>query len=362
MVLPPAPQAFDTHHIAAVLGDVLLSPGSTFSLMSLAVAGAVAAGFLVRRRLRAGRGMPRMAAMGRALFRRGLWLAPSSRADGWLFLLNTFATGALIGWGIWSASAIANSLGHALDGAFGPTGASVLPSRAASGLVTLALFLAYDFSYWVDHWLKHKVPLLWEFHRVHHTAEVLTPLTAFRMHPVDSLVFTNIVALGVGAAAGVMHHLMGPAQPVLLSGTNVLLVLFVCTTIHLQHSHLPIHFKGWLGRIIFSPAHHQVHHSTCPAHFGSNLGSCLAVWDRMFGTLIDPISEQAREKLTFGADVEQDRYGPHTIAGLLIQPFVNAGRLLIPQQAQALLPFGAKRLEGEVPAAARKGRTQTVHP
>jgi len=151
------------------------------------------------------------------------------------------------------------------------------------------------------------------------------------VHPLDSLVFANIVALGMGTAAGVLRHLLGPAQPLLLSGTNIILLLFACTTLHLQHSHLPIRFKGPLGRLVFSPAHHQIHHSICPAHFGSNLGSCLAVWDRMFGTLIAP--ETIAEKLTFGADTQADRYTPHSVAGTLIQPFINVARSMIPKKA-----------------------------
>ena len=73
-----------------------------------------------------------------------------------------------------------------------------------------------------------------------------------------------------------------------LSGTNVILVVFIHVYIHLQHSHMWIAFRGWLGRIFISPAHHQVHHSTNPTHFNKNLGSCLAIWDWLFGTLYVP--------------------------------------------------------------------------
>ena len=58
-----------------------------------------------------------------------------------------------------------------------------------------------------------------------------------------------------------------------------------CAYVHLQHSHMWIAFRGMLGRIFVSPAHHQVHHSDNPKHFDKNFGSCLALWDWMFGTL-----------------------------------------------------------------------------
>ncbi len=73
-----------------------------------------------------------------------------------------------------------------------------------------------------------------------------------------------------------------------------------------------------------SPAHHQIHHSRNPAHFNKNLGSCLAVWDWMFGTLYIPGAEP--EVLEFG--VEPDRENAHTIRGELIAPFGRAALLL----------------------------------
>ena len=51
----------------------------------------------------------------------------------------------------------------------------------------------------------------------------------------------------------------------------------------LQHSHVPLHF-GLLDRIVYSPSLHQVHHSSKPQHWDRNFGSCLSVWDSLFGT------------------------------------------------------------------------------
>src|SRR5438094_778580 len=65
----------------------------------------------------------------------------------------------------------------------------ILSPTAAHIILMVALFLALEFAYWFDHYLSHKVPLLWEFHRVHHSAEVLTPFTNSRVHPIDSLFF-----------------------------------------------------------------------------------------------------------------------------------------------------------------------------
>ncbi len=102
-----------------------------------------------------------------------------------------------------------------------------------------------------------------------------------------------------------------------------------------------ISFQGWLGRIFVSPAHHQVHHSGDPKHFNKNFGSCLALWDWMFGTLYVPKKE--REPLSFGFP---DRADAHTFKGEVIDPLINAAGHLKP-----LLP---KRVPPAIPVAERK--------
>ena len=81
-------------------------------------------------------------------------------------------------------------------------------------------------------------------------------------------------------------------------GTNLILVAFLFVTVHLQHSHVWIASTGVLGRVILSPAHHQIHHSDNPVHFDKNLGSSLAIWDWLFGTLYVPKKEP--ENVSFG--------------------------------------------------------------
>ena len=111
-----------------------------------------------------------------------------------------------------------------------------------------------------------------------------------------------------------------------LSENNIILVFFIYLYVHLQHTELWISFSGWLGRLFMSPAHHQIDHSRNPDHFNKNLGSCLALWDWMFGTLYVPSAEP--EKLEFG--VEPDREHAHTIRGEFIAPFGRAALLLTP--------------------------------
>ena len=309
--------------VGQILGELFLRPGSSISLASLACAFVIAAGYVAVRRRRRGK-TANLRLILRALLPRRFIASPSGRADIGFFLFNTFAAGVLFGWAIVSTHAVSVFVHDGLTRLVGDSLPPPISPWAASVQMTVVLFLAYELGYWVDHWLKHRIPLLWEFHRVHHTAAHLSPLTNFRVHPVDSILFLNSLALFIGAAHGAMTWGMGRAeQAILLSGTNVLTLVFLFLLVHLQHSHIWIATRGALGRLIQSPAHHQLHHSTNPAHFNTNFGGSLAVFDWLFGTLLIPAAEPQR--LTFGADTEGER--PHSMEGVVLTPFARLWRM-----------------------------------
>lgn len=314
---------------------LLFSLGSHFSLTSLGMALLVATGFFAAQRLRRGRKL-RWRTIWRALFPRRIVEAKSNQADiGYLFF-NVFVFGVVFGWAILSYQSISNGVMQGAIALFGPARPSMLPSWLQRSVITLMLFLAYELGYWFNHWLSHKVPLLWEFHKVHHSAEVLTPLTNFRVHPVYAWIFANILAFSAALANGAGHYSFGATiPPYALSDTNMILVLFIHGYVHLQHSHMWISFRGLAGRILISPAHHQVHHSADPRHFNKNFGSCLALWDWMFGTLYVPAKQ--REALTFGVPGHRDA---HTVKGELVNPLIDAAahfRPVWPERKDAAL-------------------------
>jgi sterol desaturase/sphingolipid hydroxylase (fatty acid hydroxylase superfamily) len=325
------------------LSKLLFSLGSHFSLTSLGAALAFATLFFVWQRLKRGRRL-RARTLWRALFPRRIVASKSNQADiGYLFF-NVFVVGVVFGWAVLSYQFISNGMIAALVALFGPVAPSTLPAYVTCSIVTLMLFLAYELGYWFNHWLSHKVPLLWEFHKVHHSAQVLTPLTNFRVHPVYTWIFANILAFSAAIANGIGNFMFGDtAYQYALSDTNIILVLFIHAYVHLQHSHVWISFRGVLGRILVSPAHHQVHHSDNPKHFDKNFGSCLALWDWMFGTLYVPQKE--REPLTFGF---ADRPDAHTLKGELINPLIDAAGHLKPlwqRRDDALSPMPAAKSE-----------------
>jgi sterol desaturase/sphingolipid hydroxylase (fatty acid hydroxylase superfamily) len=319
---------------------LLFSLGSHFSLTSLAVALAISVLYFVYQRRKRGRRV-RFKTIVRALFPKRIITHRSNQADiGYLFF-NVFLFGIMFGWAVLSYQFISNEIIAGLVAVFGPTTTSTLPTIVTRSVITLMLFLAYELGYWFNHWLSHKVPVLWEFHKVHHTAEVLTPLTNFRVHPIYAWVFANILAFSAAVANGLGNYMFGEtAYQYAINDTNIILVLFIHAYVHLQHSHIWITFRGLLGRIFISPAHHQIHHSNNPKHFNKNFGSCLALWDWMFGTLYVPAKE--REPLAFGFDDYPDA---HTVKGELVDPLINAAAHFKPQRQRELAP---------VPAAERK--------
>lgn len=316
------------------IGKLFLSLGSHFSLTSLGAALVFATAFFVWQRLKRGRKL-RWRTILRALFPKHIVNSKSNQADiGYLFF-NVFVFGVVFGWAVLSYQFISNGIIAGLVALGGPVTPSALPASVSRAIVTAMLFLSYELGYWFNHWLSHKVPVLWEFHKVHHSAAVLTPLTNFRVHPVYTWIFANILAFSAAIANGLGNYLFGDtAYQYALSDTNIILVLFIHAYVHLQHSHMWISFQGWLGRVFVSPAHHQVHHSDNPKHFNKNFGSCLALWDWMFGTLYVPAKE--REPLRFGFAGNPDA---HTVKGELADPLIRAAghfKALLPKRAEEL--------------------------
>lgn len=318
------------------LYKLLFSLGSTFSLSSLAVALVFSITFLAWQRRKRGRRI-RWRTIARALFPKRILRSRSNKVDIGYLYFNVFMFGLMFGWAVLSYQFISNGIIAGMVALAGPVTPSTLPVYVTRSIITVMLFVAYELGYWFNHWLSHKVPVLWEFHKVHHTAEVLTPLTNFRVHPIYTWVFANILALSAAIANGLGHYMFGEtAHQYALADTNIFIVLFIHVYVHLQHSHMWISFQGLAGRIFVSPAHHQLHHSADPKHFNKNFGSCLAIWDWMFGTLCIPQKE--REKLTFGF---ADRPDAHTFNGEMVAPFVNV--------ASRLKPLLRRRRDGLAP-------------
>jgi sterol desaturase/sphingolipid hydroxylase (fatty acid hydroxylase superfamily) len=55
----------------------------------------------------------------------------------------------------------------------------------------------------------------------------------------------------------------------------------------------------WLEWVFVTPRYHHVHHSRNPLHHTTNLGSRLTIWDRLFGSYVNP---ETIDEISFGID------------------------------------------------------------
>jgi sterol desaturase/sphingolipid hydroxylase (fatty acid hydroxylase superfamily) len=304
----------------------LFSPSSICSIYSLGAAILIAFAWLAWRRKSRDRRVI-LRTLTRAIFSRRVLLHRSTFADLAYCVVGLATLGGIIGWAVVSTSWISDGVAAFLMNWVGPPPRTRAPDFALNAARTVALFLAYELGFFVDHTLKHRIPALWELHKAHHSAEVLTPLVNFRVHPLDSLILANNLALFIGVIGGIAQYALGrKAVSFTLFDQNVLMLLYIYLTAQLQHSEIWIPFTGLWGRVLMSPAHHQLHHSADPAHFNCNMGASLAIWDWLAGSLRMPSAEPPR--LAFG--VSGHAHDPHGVMGLVVDPAVNALRALVP--------------------------------
>jgi sterol desaturase/sphingolipid hydroxylase (fatty acid hydroxylase superfamily) len=314
--------------------ESFVSLQSSFHLLFLALTLLFCAGVYARHARRP----LRLRTLRRFLLPRRVFLHASAKLDYKYYFIAAVLRAGMLGSMVVSSNVVAAGINALLTKTFGVSAPLGAPLYMILPLATIMQVVLFDLGYWIAHRTMHEIPLLWEFHKTHHAAEVLTPATSARSHPVDDLIQTNFIAGCLGLGYGVLVYLFGEAaQPITLFETNVIFFIYFLTIFHLRHSHIWLPIRGWLGYIIQSPAHHHIHHSTAPRHTGKNLGFCLSLWDWAFGTLYMP---DKREQLEFGLGHESADFA--SIGELLMRPFHNAVRLLTSRAKPEPTPAVAK--------------------
>jgi sterol desaturase/sphingolipid hydroxylase (fatty acid hydroxylase superfamily) len=171
--------------------------------------------------------------------------------------------------------------------------------------IVLAIFLLDAWMY-VWHRANHEWPLLWRFHRVHHSDTEMDVTTAMRFHPGEILLS--------GLLRAVLLPVLGISiQQVLLYDALMLPVIFF----HHSNVNLPAWADRILRRVITTPALHRVHHSRLMSEANSNYGTIFSWWDRLARTFRLRGDGTRVELGVNGLDEYQ------TLLGLLRTPFVN---------------------------------------
>ena len=282
-------------------------------------------------RLRRPRSRFRPRAYWRLLTRRTIWGHRSARLDYKLYLVNlplmTLVLATLIvGSAFWS-----ELFGDGLGRLFGPPAVTEGTNWAIVAGIAAVQLLALDLGYWIAHRWMHSSEILWQFHKLHHSAEVMTPATEYRQHPVELILFGTIIAPVTGLSFALVTHWFGTgAAQMGIYWYNAFTFLHIMTFHHLRHSHINMPFTGVLGVIFHSPAHHQLHHSSDPAHFNRNLGYALSIWDWAAGTLHMP---RRGQRLTLGIGPEGAAHD--SVASALRTPFRDARAVIARRHGRA---------------------------
>ena len=198
---------------------------------------------------------------------------------------------------------------------------SYAPQYLIVGLFTFTHFTIDDFSKYIVHRWMHKWPFLWALHKVHHSATNLTPMTVFRTHPLEGLVFTLRSAVSQGFVISIFIYLFGSGVDLYtVLGANLFIFLFNVFGSNLRHSHIGIRYWKWLEYFLISPAQHHLHHSISKKHYNKNYGAALAIWDWIFGSLHH--SEET-ENLTLGLGTSEDNK-KHSLKELYTVPLFES--------------------------------------
>jgi sterol desaturase/sphingolipid hydroxylase (fatty acid hydroxylase superfamily) len=265
------------------------------------------------------------------LFPRSVWLHRSALTD-YLFVAVTMPLWALlIAPFVLSDETIAHEIVAAFTAVRGEWVAQS-PDLGVTVAYTATLLLVGDLArYWSHRWC-HRYPWLWEFHKVHHSAEVLTPITLYRVHPVEQIVVALTDAVMIGVVTGFFIYMFPSGlTTVTILGVNAGLFLFNIFGVNLRHSHIWLSFGRKVEHFILSPAQHQIHHSNDPKHFDRNFGFEFAFWDWMFDSLYVTTSQP--EVLTYGLGEEENRK-LSTVPQMHLRPFVAAARQLFGRKTQ----------------------------
>ncbi len=191
---------------------------------------------------------------------------------------------------------------------------------------SLSLVIAYDLVFYLWHLAMHKSPFLWEFHKIHHSATSLNPITQYRLHPVELIANNAALFLVSALLKGVFDYFyQGSIELVTYAEVNIFAMLFLFWGANLRHSHVKLKYFSRLEKIFISPRQHQIHHSDNPLHFNKNMGAKLAVWDRIFGTLL---RSKDAEKIKFGLGKSEVK-DYNTFFKTLYIPFKNITKYII---------------------------------
>ncbi|MBK8609909.1 MAG: sterol desaturase family protein [Chitinophagaceae bacterium] len=150
-------------------------------------------------------------------------------------------------------------------------------------LYWFVLFILVDLAFYFEHRVDHYCRLFWAVHVTHHSSEEFNLTTGFRssvFQPVYRFVYLT---------------------PIALLGYTPLDIVFMYSATQtygiLVHTQYINKMPRWFEAVFVSPSHHRVHHGSNVIYLDKNMGMCLIIWDKLFGSFQ---KELAAEPVTYG--------------------------------------------------------------
>jgi sterol desaturase/sphingolipid hydroxylase (fatty acid hydroxylase superfamily) len=141
------------------------------------------------------------------------------------------------------------------------------------------LFVLEDLAFYFEHRIDHYCRLFWAVHVTHHSSEEFNLTTGFRSSVLQPLYrFVYFIPLALLGFAPVD-----------------ILFMYSLTQIYgiLVHTQYIKKMPRWFETVFVSPAHHRVHHASNVVYLDKNMGMCLIIWDKLFGTFQEELPEEA---------------------------------------------------------------------
>jgi sterol desaturase/sphingolipid hydroxylase (fatty acid hydroxylase superfamily) len=140
------------------------------------------------------------------------------------------------------------------------------------------LFILEDLAFYFEHRVDHYCRIFWAVHVTHHSSEEFNLSTGFRssvLQPVYRFIYLIPLAL-------MGFHPLDIVFMYSLTQTYGILV-------HTQYINKMPH---WFEAFFVSPSHHRVHHASNIIYLDKNMGMCLIIWDKLFGSFQEELKEE----------------------------------------------------------------------
>jgi len=166
--------------------------------------------------------------------------------------------------------------------------------------IALSVVVADFVIYWL-HRAQHHFDVLWRTHAWHHSSEHLYWFSGFRTSFLHS--FMNNIPQ---AAVPMLVFGLSPFQAGIGYAIGVLIQFW-------EHTNIRVNI-GPLKWVFITPDYHRVHHSATQ-HCRMNLGGTFSIWDRLFGTYVDPATMPEAFPIGLGERVDKKKI-PRMLLGV----------------------------------------------